>query len=107
MNNTIIITGGNINILFAKKYIKENSFKNIIAVDKGLEFLDSINIMPNYVVGDFDTVKPDILNKYTNNENIEIHKFNPEKDYTDTDIAIKLAISIQSEDIVIIGRNWN
>lgn len=65
------------------------------------------------IVGDFDTVDPALLEKYGNlpqkaptDGQMEaemkkavpghlppvIHQFNPEKDYTDTDIALKLAI---------------
>lgn len=59
--------------------------------------------MPNHVVGDFDSVSDKILKFYQNNEQISFHKFNPEKDNTDTDIALKLAIELDSETITIMG----
>ena len=100
--NTLIITGGSININFLKKHIEENTYDCIIAVDKGLEIADSINIIPNHIVGDLDSLNHSILPKYDKHDVI-FHKYSPEKDYTDTDIAIKLAIDLNSTEITIIG----
>lgn len=100
--NTLIISGGNIDIEFLNKNLTTCSYDNIIAVDKGLESLYLLKILPNHIVGDFDSVNETIINFY-NTKNIPIHKYNPEKDYTDTDIAIKLAISLNSTNITIIG----
>jgi thiamine pyrophosphokinase len=100
--NTLIVTGGEINKNFLKKHLKINKYDIIIAVDKGLETLDILNINPNYVVGDFDSIDKTILRKYENTQ-IEIIKLNPEKDLTDTHSAINLAIGLKSKKIIIIG----
>lgn len=100
--NTLIVTGGEINKNFLKKHLKINKYDIIIAVDKGLEALDILNINPNYVVGDFDSIDKTILRKYENTQ-IEIIKLNPEKDLTDTHSAINLAIGLKSKKIIIIG----
>ena len=75
-----------------KNIIKIICGENIIAVDKGLEALYQLHIIPNHVVGDFDSAFPEILEFYKNQSQIIFHKFNAEKDNTDTDIAVKLAI---------------
>lgn len=103
MIETIIISGGNINEEFAKKTILSKKYKNIISADKGLEVLDKCNIKPNYIIGDFDSLNEDILKKYVDDQNIKIIRLNPEKDYTDTHMALKLAIELESTDITIIG----
>ena len=103
MIKTLIVTGGNCNEVILKKIIKENRFNNIIASDRGLEVLDKCNIMPNYIIGDFDSINTKILDKYIRNEKIKIIKLNPEKDYTDTHMAIKLAIEIKSTNIILLG----
>ncbi len=59
--------------------------------------------MPNHVVGDFDSVNIKLLRFYQNNFRIVFHKYNPEKDNTDTDIALKLAIQLKSSNITIMG----
>lgn len=103
MLKTIIVSGGDINKNFLEKLNLKNKFNNIIASDKGLEALDKCNIKPNYIIGDFDSLNEKVLNKYINDEEIKIIKLNPEKDYTDTHMALKLAIELKSTDITIIG----
>lgn len=103
MIKTLIVTGGKINKSFLKKYLEKEKFDNILAVDKGLEFLDELNILPNYIIGDFDSVNKNILKKYLNKKQVQIYKFESEKDYTDTNLAIKLAIKLKSKEIIILG----
>ena len=100
---TLIVTGGKLEKEFLLKTIKESEFETIIAVDNGLKILNEIKVNPQHIVGDFDTVKREILEKYKENTSIKIHKFNPIKDNTDTDIAIRLAVELKSDEIIILG----
>ena len=77
--------------------------QNIIAGDRGLEALYQLKIVPNHIVGDFDSVSPEILEFYKKQSQIIFHTFNAEKDNTDTDIAFKLAIQLKSSKITILG----
>ena len=77
--------------------------QNIIAGDRGLEALYKLKIIPNHVVGDFDSVSAEILEFYKKQSQITFHTFNSEKDNTDTDIALKLAIQLKSSKITILG----
>ena len=97
---TLIVSGGNVGKEILNKTIKNNNFNNIIAVDKGLEILDECKIQPNYIIGDFDSVNQKIIIKYNEERTI---KLNPEKDFTDTHMAIKLAIEKKSDYIVVLG----
>lgn len=101
--DSLIVSGGEIDKQIIENYIKEHTNLNIIAVDKGLEALFELNIVPNHVVGDFDSVNTNILQTFKNNSNVIFHKYNPEKDNTDTDIALNLAIELNSSNITIIG----
>ena len=97
---TLIISGGDIKKETLNNTLKHINFNNIIAVDKGLEILDECKIKPNYIIGDFDSVNPELINKYSNSK---IIKLNPEKDLTDTHSAIDLALEIKSTEITILG----
>lgn len=97
---TLIVSGGNVEKEILNKTIKNNNFDNVIAVDKGLEILDECNIQPNYIIGDFDSVNQKIISKYNEERTI---KLNPEKDFTDTHMAIKLVIEKKSDYIVVLG----
>ncbi len=98
---TLIISGGELNSNFLKNFIKNNNINNVIAVDSGLELLDKNEISLNYIIGDFDSINKNILSKY---ENIaKVIKLNPEKDFSDTHMALKLAIELKSDSIYILG----
>lgn len=100
--NTLIITGGNIESDFALHILKE-TFDIIIGVDGGIQFCYENDIIPSKIVGDFDTLSPEILKWYKENTEIEIQEFNPIKDATDTQIAVELALELGSETITILG----
>ncbi len=94
--------GGKINKNFLKKHLKVNKYDIIIAVDKGLERLDELKTQPHYIVGDFDSINNIVLDKYKDS-GIQIKRLIPEKDFTDTESALDLAIKKQSHNITIIG----
>jgi thiamine pyrophosphokinase len=97
----IIFANGEIkNYVYAKKYIKPQDF--LIASDGGLKHMDKIDIIPNLIVGDLDSLQKEILVKYKK-MGVEIQKFNPKKDLTDTEIAINYAITNKYSEIVIFG----
>ena len=92
----LLLSGGSVDEEFAAGFLEKHRFDKIIAVDGGLEAAFRLGAAPlTDIVGDFDTVEPGILKLYREMANGPvIHRFNPEKDYTDTDIALKLAIHL-------------
>ena len=100
---TCIISGGMIEPDFAFPYLQKQQFDIILAADRGLEFCYHYQIMPTYILGDFDSLSPEILNYYKENHVAPIREFNPMKDNTDTDIAFQQAIVLGSSEITILG----
>lgn len=96
----LVVSGGRIDENFALDFLNCHRFDQVIAVDGGLAFWDKIVNkgcqvgVPDHIVGDFDTIAPEIIKKYKDCGKCEIHEFDPEKDYTDTDIALKLAVDL-------------
>ena len=99
----LIISGGTINTSFALQTLKEVQPDYIIGVDKGLEFLYQNQIVPSHIVGDFDSVKKEIGDYYRNETDVPIREFNPVKDASDTEIAIRLAMTLGAGEILILG----
>lgn len=93
----LIITGGNIDDDFAFSFLKNSKYDEVIAVDGGLAFADRAGMTITHLVGDFDTIDGGTLEKYVHRKDICVHQFSPEKDYTDTDIAVKLALQLFDE----------
>ena len=53
----IIISGGELNEEFVLSILEKDENQYVIGVDRGMEFLCRHQILPNYIVGDFDSVK--------------------------------------------------
>lgn len=104
MNKTaIIVSGGTIDQDFALKQVEQLKAEIIIGVDRGLEFLYQNQIMPTYIVGDFDSVEPEIVEYYRNETKVPIRQFDPVKDASDTEIAIRLAIELGVNRLWLLG----
>lgn len=103
MKTCLIVTGGTVQLDFAGSYLEKHNFDIVVAVDGGLEALKPLGLVPDAVVGDFDTVDPLIYEAYRSRPGIswEIHK--PEKDETDTELAIDTAIHMDAESLTILG----
>lgn len=104
MNKTaIIVSGGTIDRDFALKQVEQLKAEVIIGVDRGLEFLYQNQIMPTHIVGDFDSVEPEIVEYYRNETKVPIRQFDPVKDASDTEIAIRLAIELGVNRLWLLG----
>lgn len=100
---TIIISGGAIQDEFALSVLDQYESKRIIGVDKGVEFLYRHQIQPEYIVGDFDSISEEVIRYYREETNVPIREYNPVKDASDTEIAIRLAITLGCDRMIILG----
>lgn len=104
MSSCVIISGGRLDHSFAEKFIQKENPQILIAADKGLAFCEEKNIVPTQIVGDFDTLGDALLPKYET-MGVPIRRFNPVKDATDTEIAVRLAMELGAEKIQILGAS--
>ncbi len=100
---TLILTGGNIEHGFALDFMKSYHADCVLAVDRGLQFCLEEQIVPDCILGDFDSLPGEILEYYKARTEIPIRAFNPVKDATDTCIALEEAIERGSTEITILG----
>lgn len=103
---SLIISGGSLDKEFALSYISQYSFAFTVAADRGMDFFFEHKIIPNYIVGDFDSADPEILQYFQNlseGQRPEILQFEPEKDETDTELAIRIALQHGCDDIHLLG----
>jgi len=83
MNTYRIFAGGDFQV---SETLKINPQDIIMCADKGLNHAKNLNIIPDIVVGDFDSYKDKLP------ENIEIFYSVPEKDDTDSILAARIAV---------------
>ena len=83
----LIVAGGN--APSKALLVKEAAIADyIIGVDKGIEYLYENNIKPNIILGDFDSINPSLL-KDIKEIVTEVLTFPEEKDFTDSQLALK------------------
>lgn len=99
----VIISGGELDEKFALSVLAEAVANCIIGVDRGIEFLYRNKITPGYIVGDFDSASQEIADYYRNETTVPIREYNPAKDASDTEIAVRLAMTLGCSELIILG----
>ena len=100
--NIVLICGGEIEDSFALSFLDRIKPEYIIGIDRGLEFCYKYNIVPQYILGDFDSISPEVLSYYESRD-IPLERYKPEKDATDTRIGLELALKLKSRKIFLLG----
>lgn len=100
----LIVTGGFIDDKFTLDYIRREKYGVAFAVDRGLLFFLRTGLKPDYIVGDFDSVEEEILKAYESAKRApQIIRLNPQKDDTDTEHALKMAVEMGCDSIHLFG----
>lgn len=101
MMKGLIVSSGKIeNLSVLETLVSENNF--IVCADGGLDHLRRIGLLPNLVLGDFDSISKEGLN-FIKDNSIELLKFPKMKDKTDTELAIIYLMENGYKDITITG----
>ena len=97
MKRIFIIAGSpDVDIGFFVKLSEEmKGADGLYAVDSGLELADVFELTVTKIIGDFDSIKPEILEKYSDDLKVS---YKPEKDKSDLEIAIDTAIGDFSDE---------
>lgn len=74
----------------------------LIAADAGAQALRDIGLLPHVVVGDMDSVRPDTL-AALRDAGVEVVVLRPDKDETDLEIALRLAVERGAGAITVYG----
>ncbi|MGF6907317.1 thiamine diphosphokinase [Fusobacterium sp. PH5-44] len=89
---------------------KESFYKGILnkqkgdvyCADGGASHLEKINVLPNELWGDLDSISEDLLSKYQKN-NVKVVKFPKDKDKTDGELLINHLSNLNYDEIIVIG----
>lgn len=83
---SIVFAGGTYeNVDFYSRAVKKCDLK--IAADSGAEFMRKMNLIPDVLIGDMDSISKETLKK-CEKEDVEILKFPTQKDEIDTELAL-------------------
>lgn len=74
----------------------------VICCDGGMHHAKKLGITPDYIVGDFDSVRPEVLEEYRG-MGISIRQFPTHKNETDMQLGMLLALEMGATELVLIG----
>ncbi len=97
----VLVCGGSLSAAFLKQMKKSIRDAVWYAVDGGLTVMDTAGEMPDYLVGDFDTADAALVTKYE--KECKILRHPPEKDATDTELALDAAVENGAGFIILLG----
>lgn len=96
MRRCVIFGGGEITDLrYTEGILQKEDY--IICADRGYAYCSMMNLIPNLVLGDFDSYNGQI------NPSCEILSYPVEKDDTDTMLAVKEAIRRGYHEVIMVG----
>jgi thiamine pyrophosphokinase len=99
----VIVSGGSMtNTGLIREYLAEDGV--LIACDSGLNYVFAEGLIPDIILGDFDSVNKEILNFYKN-KGCEIVTYPVKKDNTDTELGIFEAEKRGADDIVLLAAS--
>lgn len=83
---------------YIKKLISDDYY--IVSCDGGLGIINDLNLKPNVLIGDFDSVKMSLLDQFYDVPKVE---YDSEKDFSDLELAINHCKDHAYKDIFIFG----
>jgi thiamine pyrophosphokinase len=99
----VVICGGEIrDYLWLRERISALDPCRIICADVGARHCLRIDIDPEVVIGDMDSLEPALADSLAR-RGTRISGYPPEKDETDTQLALQYALSLEPEEIRIFG----
>lgn len=102
MKISIILNGEINDYKETSNIIEKEKYDCIICADGGANHTFEMNIVPDYIIGDLDSIKPERIDYYKE-ENVKFEKFPSKKDETDTEICIYLAKELGADQIDFFG----
>jgi len=100
MTGLIICSGSIVDYTYILKYFEKSDF--IICADGGAQHLKKLGILPHVLVGDFDSISESDFDSLIKS-GVEVIKFPAQKDTTDTELAVQLAIERGCEEVILLG----
>ena len=107
MSSALLIASTHVDSVFAERVIahlsQNNGMPYMVAADGGLTTFNALGIAPRLLVGDFDTVRPELLERYVSRDDIEVLRHNPVKDDSDLALAVEAVAEKGYTEIYVLG----
>ena len=104
MKKCIILANGKPPVKGVINFLKKKDYNTLICADGGANSVKKLGIIPDYIIGDFDSVSKPTLNFFDGKS--KMIKLKRQND-TDVEKCLKFAIKRKCEEIVLLGVTGN
>ena len=104
MKKCIILANGEPPPKRVFNYLIRNDFQTLICADGGANSAEKLNIVPDYIIGDLDSINPPVYDYFY--DKCEIIKVNRQND-TDVEKCLKFAIKKKINEVILLGATGN
>ena len=104
MKKCIILANGKPPQKRVFNYLIRNDFQTLICADGGANSAEKLNIVPDYIIGDLDSINPPVYDYFY--DKCEIIKVNRQND-TDVEKCLKFAIKKKINEVILLGATGN
>ncbi|MGL5347374.1 MAG: thiamine diphosphokinase [Peptostreptococcaceae bacterium] len=102
MKSCIILNGKIQDYNKIKELITKEQYDYIICADGGANHTYNMDIIPNYIIGDLDSINEDIIEHYKAYK-VKFEQFPTKKNETDSELCIYLSNKLQTKELHLIG----
>ncbi len=100
MNKCQLIANGDLPAKEHLDYLAGIGYRRIFCADGGANSASKLNLIPDYIIGDLDSVFPEVILKFINNSTIIKNR---RQDDTDVEKALKYMIKLGFSEVVLLG----
>jgi len=100
MKKCMIIANGNAPLKKTVDYFYQKGYNTVICADGGANSAKKIGVIPDYIIGDLDSVEKSVLKFYKNKT--KVIKIKRQND-TDVEKCLKFAIKNKFEEVILLG----
>ena len=102
MKSCIILNGKIQDYNKIKEVIIKEKYDYIICADGGANHAYNMDIIPNYIIGDLDSINKDIVKHYKTYK-VKFEQFPTKKNETDSELCIYLSDKLKTKELHLIG----
>lgn len=100
MKKCIILANGQSPQKRVFNYLIQNDYQTLICADGGADSAEKLNIIPDYIIGDLDSISPGVYDYFY--DKCEIIKVKRQND-TDVEKCLKFAIKKKFDEVILLG----
>ena len=100
MRAVIFVNGTILDYTQLARWLRPDDY--LIAADGGARHCAALGILPAVLVGDLDSITPELLAEYEQ-AGVAIERHPPRKDETDLELAVRRAVADGATEILLLG----